>query len=85
MAGASPSVSTSRLSAPGTRSISCPTSTAGPPRRMPLSPGVWNVWLRLAASGRRLGVWQASGRLDVWASGARLGARLVHLYAYQPG
>ena len=39
-----------------------------------LSPGVWNVWLRLAASGRRLaGVWQASGRLDVWASGARLG------------
>ena len=39
-----------------------------------LSPGVWNVWQRLAASGRRLaGVWQASGRLDVWASGARLG------------
>eukprot|EP00966_Prymnesium_polylepis_P175772 4068473-Prymnesium_polylepis.1 len=39
-----------------------------------LSPGVWNVWLRLAASGRRLtGVWQASGRLNVWASGAHLG------------
>eukprot|EP00966_Prymnesium_polylepis_P015440 357244-Prymnesium_polylepis.1 len=34
---------------------------------------------RLAAFGwRRLdGVWQASGRLDVWASGARL----VHVWA----
>jgi hypothetical protein len=32
-----------------------------------LSPGVWNVWLRLAASGRRLAdVWQASGRLGLY-------------------
>eukprot|EP00966_Prymnesium_polylepis_P277654 6414916-Prymnesium_polylepis.1 len=31
-----------------------------------LSPGVWNVWPRLAASGWRLaGVW-TSGRLAVW-------------------
>eukprot|EP00966_Prymnesium_polylepis_P103763 2402940-Prymnesium_polylepis.1 len=43
-----------------------------------LSPGVWNVWPRLAASGRRLaGVW-TSGRLGVWGTS---GSRLVHIWA----
>eukprot|EP00966_Prymnesium_polylepis_P284229 6566030-Prymnesium_polylepis.1 len=42
---------------------------SGPLWSGPLSPGVWNVWPRLAASGS----WLASGRrLDVWPSG-RLG------------
>eukprot|EP00966_Prymnesium_polylepis_P108527 2512671-Prymnesium_polylepis.1 len=49
----------------------CPWRATG---TLGLSPGVWNVWPRLAASGWRLaGVWP-SGRLAVWGtSGSRLG------------
>eukprot|EP00966_Prymnesium_polylepis_P311581 7199711-Prymnesium_polylepis.1 len=49
-------------------------ASASPCRR--LSPGVWNVWPRLAAFGWRLaGV--CTGRLAVWPSRARL----VHVWA----